>query len=747
MLLASHDAEDAFQATFLVLARRAASIGRRERLASWLYGVAVRIAKDARRRSARVRSAERRLMEVSKLESETMEDRDDLIPLLDEELYRLPGRYRSALVACELEGKSRREAAGELGIPEGTLSTHLARGRKLLRERLRRRGVDLGVGPIAGILRPVVELTIPERLIGPTVRAAVAPSSGATAVVSSAVSSLAERVLKMMFLARLTLIVAALVAGTVGALSVVMVVRPATAAAPQAAVPREPGPEDLPGRVVDKTGAGVAGVDIWAMDGPSWTPKTVAKTTTDVQGRFVVPWAQARRRQQGADNFGLFVRGRDGSVGWQHPVWYNSADGKGAEIEVHAVGDVRGRLTDQNARPIAGIEITPQVIARSRADGIWLSLEPAALFRTTTATDGSFVLKGIPHGATITAILAAPAFGSPTVHWDTSQAVTIALDGRLGRISGRLKPPDARGLAPGLPLWLGRSPRPDHSPPERFELWYSRNASADKDGAFVFDGLPPGRYLVGGSFDRDGLVATKPQSEVEVGPGAVAPLEIPLQRMPMISGRVVDARTGKGIAGLGLWAVGREEGRNMMVGEATTDADGRYRIPARPGKIAIQPTQVPSTYLGPDDGDYPMLEVKADQTWPDLKFVPATVIDGIVVTTSGQPAAGAEVFLLAPDRPRVRYPEPLRTGPDGAFHFDQVDPDDKVSLWARAGDATTNGSVVVRPRELKGKVTLTIDPKYTVRIRGLVTDGRGKGSREPRSLSGGFEGTPATRVS
>ncbi len=314
--------------------------------------------------AVRLRAAERRLMDLSRPEWERTEDRDDVIPLLDEELTLLPSRYRSALVACELEGKSRREAAGELGIPEGTLSTYLARGRKLLRERLRRRGVTLGVGPIAGTVRPLVESTIPERLMGPTVRVALTPPSVATAAVPSAVSSLAERVLKMMFLARLTLIVAALMAAAMGTTAVVMLIPPATAAARQAPVPHEPGPDDLPGRVVDRNGAGVAGVEIWAMDGPGWTPETVAKTTTDGEGRFVVPWPRARRGQPGAQNFALFARGRDGSIGWQRPVWYNSADGKRSEIELHAVGEVRGRLTDQDARPIAGVEVAPVLIMR-----------------------------------------------------------------------------------------------------------------------------------------------------------------------------------------------------------------------------------------------------------------------------------------------------------------------------------------------------------------------------------------------
>ena len=93
------------------------------------------------------------------------DERDDLLPLLDEELNRLPQRFRAALVACELEGKSRREAAAQLGLAEGTLSAHLRRGRKLLRERLLRRGVSLAIGLAAGLRHPLPLAAIPEGLM------------------------------------------------------------------------------------------------------------------------------------------------------------------------------------------------------------------------------------------------------------------------------------------------------------------------------------------------------------------------------------------------------------------------------------------------------------------------------------------------------------------------------------------------------------------------------------------------------
>src|SRR5215470_659777 len=108
-----HDAEDAFQATFLVLVRKAVSIRQRETMANWLYGVAHQTA----------------MPEPQAPEQDT---RNDLQPLLDQELSRLPDKYRVAIVLCDLEGKTRQEAAQQLGLPEGTLAARLARGRVLL---------------------------------------------------------------------------------------------------------------------------------------------------------------------------------------------------------------------------------------------------------------------------------------------------------------------------------------------------------------------------------------------------------------------------------------------------------------------------------------------------------------------------------------------------------------------------------------------------------------------------------------
>ena len=122
-----HDAEDAFQATFLVLIRKAASIGKRRLLANWLYGVAYRTALQARKANARRKAKERNLQEMGQHHVDQDDAMRELLPVLDQELSRLPDMYRVAIVLCDLEGNTRKEAAKKLQVPEGTLSTRLTR--------------------------------------------------------------------------------------------------------------------------------------------------------------------------------------------------------------------------------------------------------------------------------------------------------------------------------------------------------------------------------------------------------------------------------------------------------------------------------------------------------------------------------------------------------------------------------------------------------------------------------------------
>src|SRR5262245_49655577 len=144
-----HDAEDAFQATFLVLVRKAASVRQPEQVGNWLYGVAHQTALKARTMRARRRTRERQVADMSDIEAPHQDEPRDVQGFLDQELSRLPNKYRVAISLCDLGGKTRKAAARQLGLPEGTLAGRLTRGRALLAKRLAQRGVALSAGALA----------------------------------------------------------------------------------------------------------------------------------------------------------------------------------------------------------------------------------------------------------------------------------------------------------------------------------------------------------------------------------------------------------------------------------------------------------------------------------------------------------------------------------------------------------------------------------------------------------------------
>jgi RNA polymerase sigma factor (sigma-70 family) len=145
LLRRAEDAEDCFQAAFLLLARRAASIRRRECLGGWLHGVAYRMAANSRRSAARRRAHEARATAAPPANPAWEAAWREVQAVLDEEIQRLPAGWREAFVLCCLEGRGCAEAARQLGVKEGTVGSRTARARDRLRARLARRGVSLSL--------------------------------------------------------------------------------------------------------------------------------------------------------------------------------------------------------------------------------------------------------------------------------------------------------------------------------------------------------------------------------------------------------------------------------------------------------------------------------------------------------------------------------------------------------------------------------------------------------------------------
>ncbi len=210
-----HDAQDAFQATFLVLATRARSIRRQKSVGSWLHGVALRVARRARSDAARRKAHERRMAEM-KSDAVAFDDPGDArdFRALHEEVERLPRTYREPVVLCYLEGMTLETAAGQLGCPVSTLGVRLMRARERLRTRLSRRGISRADGLlIAGPASAVP----PGSLVQSTVGAAVRILSGGK--VPLAAAQLANGVTRSMAMIRLTKVVAGILVAMVGVAS------------------------------------------------------------------------------------------------------------------------------------------------------------------------------------------------------------------------------------------------------------------------------------------------------------------------------------------------------------------------------------------------------------------------------------------------------------------------------------------------------------------------------------------------
>ncbi len=206
------DAEDAFQAAFVVLFRRADHVAKPDSLGSWLHGVAVRVSREILTLRRRRRQTEAVTASPARSDPGGTAAQDDLAIWLDAELANLPTHYRVPLVLCELQGRSRKDAARELGVPEGTLSSRLAKAKKLLGERLAQRGVPAFA--LGSLFASEAAAAVPPALAVRTVQILVGVSAG---LVPAAIDRVATGVLKAMIVINLKQLAGAVVILLLGA--------------------------------------------------------------------------------------------------------------------------------------------------------------------------------------------------------------------------------------------------------------------------------------------------------------------------------------------------------------------------------------------------------------------------------------------------------------------------------------------------------------------------------------------------
>jgi protocatechuate 3,4-dioxygenase beta subunit len=453
----------------------------------------------------------------------------------------------------------------------------------------------------------------------------------------------------------------------------------------------------------------------------------VAETITDADGRFLFGAFWKAHERTGFYTVSLFARDRTGRSGWRSNV--SETHPPVEAIELAETVEFRGRLIDEAGRPIAGVELVPTLFAKVRwvSDFVYLSRSVALRHAARTAGDGTFAFRDIPERVEITFTIHAPAFGSPAIRWLATGPVEISLDGRLGRVRGRITP----NAAPGAEGRMGVILALDSGvnlPGKPYALNVIKETQVAADGSFQFDGVSPGRYSIQAATPLGGLYESEHLYNVQVNPRAeVAGLELKLRRSLVITGRVVDAESGNSLPGVDLVAeLGQNPLAHSWLPRATTDAQGRYGFFVSPGIVRIVPGPT-STHTGLRSDVWPRMQVNADQRWPDLKLARAAVVSGVAVDGAGRPVADANVFVITADNVLYGLSGPAATTqPDGSFQLKQLTPDDNVTVLARTAAATTATPVSIRLNQHQGPLRLTLGPTAAYRVRGTVTNRAGE---------------------
>ena len=758
----AHAAEDAFQATFLVLVRKSASLCDHRSLGPWLHGVARRIAVRARIQESTRRDREGRAAKMPRAEFLDELTRQELRSVLDEEVGSLPERYRAPVILCYLEGKSHELSARELGWPKSSLESRLIRAREMLRKRLVRRGIALSGAALIGVLpQNAVSAAVPAQLIISTVKGAtllLTSKTAATGALSAKAILLEEEAMKPILGWKVTVLAlvlaTGLVAGGVGfAIQNADGENAAGVAAPAGdpfvmAPPREPQEEDNPpaedetgtltaaGQVLDPDGKPVAGARLYY---PRWTRHpfggehefAVTQCGTSKQdGRFAL--TLPRKELRPGQSVALIATADDCGLAW---VQLGRTSNHTA-ITLRLVKDVpiRGRVLNTEGKPIAGVTVNvAEVMIPNRVDEFLnvlsadlragqalsrrLALPLTPLLRVTEIDkDGRFEVRGV--GAERLARLrlnsnaaiqddllvftregldlkTGPNYTMLGVAASRLHGATFGVVAEANQlIEGTVREAETNKPVPGATVRALAIARRGESS--------SRTIVSDAQGNYRILGLRKA--------DRYQLSVTPPADAALVGgtllvndtPGFFktikADLELP--RGVVISGRVVDKTTGKGVESSVEYSgtpIKKPSG-NVNLGalvETFSDAEGRFHFAVPPGSGVLAAVAVGSEecsnslydpylinpYLpeGNPAGDLVLprrssnfnaqraLETKdgADKVSCDLAFTPGKTLAMKIVDPDGKPLEGALVKgVSAMDSVFLREQrEFLRVGP------------------------------------------------------------------------------------
>jgi RNA polymerase sigma factor (sigma-70 family) len=636
-----HDAQDAFQATFLVLVSRAGAVRRQESAGSWLHGVALRVAAHARASMARRRRHERCAGElaVTADRSGAAGVSSELAAILHEELGGLPDRYRAAIVLCYLEGHTCEAAARRLGWPVGTVKSRLARGRERLRGRLIRRGVvphetdeRVKEGSFGGRLDvlpaslPMPALVIPAALTYSTVEAMLqfADCQPVAGAISAAALSWTLQTLRTMQMTRLAMISALLIlclAATGAAMIATQEQEPAqtlsAAPAKTAAQEREPAKSAAPDkkvdifsvRVIDTQGRGVPDAKIKVVeedpippDNGSEDRAVVYRTGADGRVRITVDRRFIR--------LAFESRLDDRAIGWARVhsdrLVMKPTDNSPVTLTLLPRNHhVEGTIMDTRGKPIRGVQIRA-VQFNHDANGFATDYprgpEQPSLGSASTDETGRYRLA-LPQETTAMFMAYHPRFVGPMFSSKPEDRIIPPVTVEdAGVIAGTMV--DAGTGQPVAGAGVSAQ-RIEHTNRILGGNWGS--TIADAQGHFAVGGLAPGVYnLLFESSPKGRLFTARAVEGVRVKAGEEAQADLRMITGRRLHGMVIVAGTGKPEAGVNILCYNASHPRSGAACQGTyTDEHGRfeYFVPPGPTFVYINASDAGVTLNVPDDRD------------------------------------------------------------------------------------------------------------------------------------------------
>jgi RNA polymerase sigma factor (sigma-70 family) len=636
------DAEDAFQATFIVLARSTGSIRNREAVADFLHGVAYRTAMKAKRAAARRRNHEGQMRGLvsPNLVKPTW---DDVQAILDEEIQQLPQLFRAAFVICVLEGKTVPAAAAELGCKKGTVSSRVTRARQQLQKQLLRRGIKLGMLLAAvGIAEGASKAAVPVRLSETTLRYGLLVAAGKTAgeVIPSRVATLATGVTRAMLMTKIKLAAAVLFTATVFVAGAAALAREALAASDP---PGVQGPEnksqqsgspvpvadnksenvEVKGRVVDPDGKPLAGAKVYLNYQGSKEEERSVRAKSDADGRFT--FAFKSDLLDLSSPFGSWYQVIAAAEGYG-PDWVQvSKPGAMPEVGLRLVKDIpiEGRILDLEGKPVQGATLRVEHIdaydnteeffqtVRDCAWPVvgskgWTGAFPGQSTILKTGADGRIRLTGVGRDRVVLFQLEGPG-----IEYGPVRAIARDLD---TPVEPRRKLADGPAITKvygagfdhaALPSRLIRGVVTDKKtglPVEGIEIrafGTTHQTRSDKEGRYELLGSRKNSEGYRISFSPVGRVyfSTSKTFSDTLGLGPVQ-CDVALVSGVLAKGRVTNQTTGKPIAGARVFydplypnpnvrVLGPEGAGTVPCSWAETGADGSYSIAVLPGPGAL----------------------------------------------------------------------------------------------------------------------------------------------------------------